>query len=131
MDNIQDLLNSAIVKIKQKVMPLSMTNPDLVSSPSPPYEQLYPLLEVFDKGRLDADIQKQTQYIYDYIENHKGEEGHKDIIMHILTRLGPTPFGQIRLDRVYRFCKLNRESENILGYHKTLQDEINALSNRG
>ena len=128
MDNIQDLLSSAIVKIKQKVTPLAVNTP-LVSIPSQPYEQLYPLLEVFDSAKVDPDIQKQVQYIYDYLDTRKGSEGHRDMIMHILTRLGPTPATETRLGRVYRFCKLHKQSESLMQEYEVLQGEIHALGN--
>ena len=129
-EDVQSLLQSAVVKVKTKVMPHAMTPPTTTHTQAPPHEVLYPLLEIWDNGRKNEGTQQQTQYIFDFLDAAKGDKTIKDMVIGVLTKIGATPIGETRIDRVWKYCKLRKRSRSIMGEYNQVQRDIDALSNR-
>lgn len=121
MDN-QDLLQSAIVKVKNKLIP-AMTPQGFV--PEDAYKQIFTMLDVWDSQREDPDIQERTKIVYEYL-NRDGRP--RDALLHILTKMGAVPPLENRLDRVYKYVKLQQQSDKIMRHYEVIQKNINALS---
>ena len=129
LNEIDQLLDSAIIKIRHKIMPQAMTAQPSMYTQEPTYHILYPLLDIWDKDRLDEDIEKKTQYIYDYLDTHKENNTIKDTLVDILTKIGITPPTETRLERIYKYCKLRKQAESIMREFEYIEREINAFSN--
>jgi len=126
---VEALLQSAVVKIKAKVMPEAVAAVAPVHTTAPPHEALYSILEVWDKTREDKTAQEQTQYIFDFLDEAKGDKTVKDKIVEILTKIGTAPVGETRLDRVWKYCKLHKRAQSIMGEYNLVQGDIDALGN--
>ena len=101
----EDLLNSAITKIRLKILPQSIEQSSTHSQPDP-YKGIFDVLEVYDKSRLDPDIDMKTKFIYDFLED--GKEPVSNKIMAILNEL-PVLSNELTIERVYKYCRLKDE----------------------
>jgi len=124
----QDIISRAIVRIKHKQFPFldKGLDPKPVIVPEDKYKDLFSMLDVWDSDREDQDIQEKTKIIYEYLNqaNHP-----KDELLHVLTKLGATPPLQTRVDRVYKFVRLNQQAQKHMTRYEIIREDINALSN--
>ena len=121
---MDDILRSAVLKLEKKIMP-SNTPDSGEHTKSEAFEALYPMLEIWDEGRQDDDNKNKTNFIYDYLMEHGGTP--KDSLISIFTRLGVTPANETKIDRIYKYCRLNAQGDKILKHYESVQGEINAL----
>jgi hypothetical protein len=115
-----DELQSAIVKIKNKVIPL-LSRSDF--TPSDPSTQLFPMLDVWG-DEINEDTQNKAKFIHESLG-----ENPKDKLMSIFTKLGTTPPNERRIDRVYKYCRLQKEAQKYLSRYEQIQGDIDAISN--
>jgi len=120
---MDDVLNSAILKIKQKIMPHAIT--PMASVQEPEYRQLYKLLQVFDIP--DEATEKQIDYIYNFLIAKKLNP--KEELVNIHTKIGAIPTMERLVDKIYRYCQLSKEVDIIRQRTENLERDINALSN--
>ena len=112
----------AVETLKAKYNP--PTPQDTVFVPQEEYRSIFDTLEVWDKETADPDIQDKTRFIYDTLK----EVGNpKEQIISLLSTIGITPQGDTKLNRVYRYLKLQKEAIKVNKYHETLTDEMKAI----
>jgi len=128
MDDTQKILSRAVVKIRHKQFPFldKGLDPKPVMVPEEEYKSLFSMLDVWDSDREDPDVQEKTKIIYEYLNkaNHP-----KDELLHILTKMGATPPLQTRVDRVYKFVRLNQQADKHMTRYEIIREDIHALSN--
>lgn len=112
----------AIETLKAKFNPL--TSQPSIFVPSEEYRNLFDVLEIWDKETADPDIQDKTKFIYDTL---KDVGNPKEQIVSLVTTLGITPQGDTKLNRVYRYLKLQKEAIKVNKYHETLTNEMKAI----
>jgi hypothetical protein len=116
---MQDLLQSAITKIRTKISPNIQSKGVFI--PEEEYRSLCPMLDIFDDA--DEDELTRTKFIYEFLG-----ENPKDKLLSIYTKLGQTPPNERKIDRVYRYCRLQEQSNKALTRYEQLQGDINAIS---
>ena len=118
---MDELLQSAITKIRTKVSPKSVLDTKGVFVPEEEYRSLMPMLDLFEES--DEDELKRAKYIYDFLG-----ENPKDKLLSIYTKLGQTPPNERKIDRVYKYCRLQEQSNKALTRYEQLQGDLNAFS---
>lgn len=120
-----DLLQRAILRVKQRVMPNFKADPSTFAFE--PYKQLYKALQIFDIP--DTETDKRVKFIWDFLS----EDGRdpRDRLVKLHTKLGRVGFGETLLDKVYRYCRLHNEARRALGQYRNIERDMNALSKRG
>jgi len=113
----------AVETLRNKFIPSA--NTQTVFVPQEEYRGIFDLLEVWDKETADPDIQDKTKFIFDSIKE-KGEP--KEQLVTLFSTMGATPQGDTKLNRVYRYLKLQKESEKVKRYYDTLTDEMRAIN---
>jgi len=112
----------AIETLKAKLYPPIPKNSVFV--PEEEYRNIFDALEVWDKETSDPDIQDKTKFIYNTLK----ETGNpREQMISLLSTLGITPQGDTKLNRVYRYLKLQKEAIKVNKYHETLTDEMKAI----
>jgi hypothetical protein len=118
----EGLTRTAIETLKTKYIP--STPETSVFVPAEEYRNLFDTLEIWDKETADPDIQDKAKFIYDTLK----EVGNpKEQIVSLITTLGITPQGDTKLNRVYRYLKLQKEAIKVNKYHETLTNEMKAI----
>jgi len=85
--------------------------------PSEPHQKFFGMLDIPKTEFKDEDTIEKTKFI------HEQTSGDKKRLRKILIRLGATPIGETRLDRVYKFLKLNQEAREALKYYNLTVEE--------
>ena len=116
----EDLLSLAIVKVKNKNSPKMISN---TFTPEEAHRELMPMLDIFDE--VDEDTDKRVKFIYESLG-----ENPRDKLMNIYTKLGACPPTERRLDRVYKYCRLQDQAHKAMTRYEQLQGDINAISRR-
>ncbi|MFA5133092.1 MAG: hypothetical protein WC444_07235 [Candidatus Paceibacterota bacterium] len=123
MEN-KELLEKAVIKVKQKHIPV-MEGADSSFAPSEEFVHIYDMLDVWDKDRQDEDIKGKTKYIYEAL---KTQGNPRDLIIPIITKLGVSLHNEKRIDRIYKYIRLQEQSAKLLQQYTNNQKELNALS---
>ncbi len=118
----EGMIHTAVESLKSKYIPSTPQNSLFI--PSEEYRGIFGTLEIWDKEANDPDIQDKTKFIFDTLK----ETGNpSEQIISLVTTLGITPQGDTKLNRVYRYLKLQKEAIKVNNYHETLTDEMKAL----
>jgi hypothetical protein len=115
-----DDLQSAIVKVQNKVSPVQSAN---VFNADSQHLQIMPLLDIFDTP--DDEMNEKVKYIYQYLIDHGGNP--KDQIVSIKTKLGYSR-GDSDLDRVFKYIKLSERADKDLARYENTRRSIDALT---
>jgi hypothetical protein len=92
--------------------------------PAEPHQKLFGMLDVPKTEFEDDDTINKAKFIHDTIK------GDRKQLRNILVKLGATPIGERRLDRVFRFLQLNQEAREALKYHKLITQEANQIKRK-
>ncbi len=122
----EGMIKKAITRLETKYIPqLSST----LFSPQEQYKFIMPLLDVWGSSYEDEKVEEKVKFIYDkLVEENKDRP--QDSLISLLTTLGAVKFGESKLDKVYKYFNLQKESEKALKYHYLISDEINNLVNK-
>ena len=117
-----DLLQKAILKVKNKVSPLSSSNLG-VFVPEDAYKSLFPMLEIWDSDTADSDIQAKAKFIYEFLGDRP-----RDGLLSIYTKLGACPSNERNIDRVYKFCRLQEQAQKAMTRYEQIQGDLREIS---
>ena len=108
---MDDLLQSAITKMRVKLHPVSVPDTPKVFTQEDAHKSLFPILELWDAEREDPDIDNKVKFIHEFLTDERGTA--RDKIMSILNELPPISNDKT-VDRIYKHCRLKNE------YRKTV-----------
>lgn len=122
----EGMIKKAITKLETKYIPQASST---LFSPAEGYRFIMPLLDVWGSDSEDDKVAEKVKFIHDkLVENNKDRP--QDSLISLLTTLGAVKFGESKLDKVYKYFNLQKESEKALKYHNLLNDEIGNLVNK-
>lgn len=116
---LKEANEKAVTKLKEKYLGSMSVSPKLEE-----WHGIYDILEVWDSGREDADNKEKTKYVW---ETLKAQGEPKDQLLSIFSIIGSTPFGETKLNRVYKYLKLKASANKALNEYENIQRDINAL----
>lgn len=119
MDENKDLLERAVINIRHKVLPRSVSPKDTIPEP---HIQLYGVLQI--EGIPDEETINRAKYIYHYFKEN-GVDPH-DGVIDVYTKVGNSPFTSL-IDRVYKYIRLQDQANRTLRLYKTLERELDAF----
>ena len=117
--DLMDALQSAILKVREKVIPQA---PDVELAKDPSYKGLYNILQIFDIP--DGDTEEQVSYIYNFLMENGGDP--RDQITSIHSKLGSLSNERL-VDRVHKFCRLKEQANKYLNRYENLMRDVNAV----
>lgn len=117
---MDDLLQSAILKVRQEYLPQSAPTTHVPE----PHVQLYESLQIFDIP--DGETVNKVKYIHGYLS--EGGKNAQDAIIDIHSKIGAISTEQLT-DRIYKYCKLKETANKALARYKNLKGELRALRN--
>ena len=80
------------------------------------------MLDVWDSDTVDPKTEERAKFIYEQLG-----ENQRDKLMSIFTLLGATPPTERRIDRVYKYCRLQEQAHKAMVRYEQLQGDLNAL----
>lgn len=95
--------------------------------PMEPHQKLFGMLDVRKTEFKDEDTIEKAKFIHEALEG-KGQV--KKLLRNILVKLGATPMGERKLDRVYKYLQLQQEARESLRYHNLILDEANQIKRK-
>lgn len=118
----EGMIHGVIEKMREKINPVVAK--DSIYVPQEEYRNIFEQLEVWDKQTADPEIQDKAKFIYDTLK----EQGDpKEQIISLVSIMGITPQGDTKLNRIYRYLKLQKEATKVKRYHDTLTNEMKAI----
>lgn len=115
-------IQTAIDKMRAKITVAPMT-----FTPEDQYKKLFEPLGIVETEYDDLDTINKTKYIFEYVSK-KG--GIFKSLRKLITKLGVTPVGETRLNRIYNYIKLTEEAKEIMKYHNVIQKEAEQVRRR-
>jgi hypothetical protein len=114
-----DLLSAAILKVKSKVAPLSVS---VESAKEEPHKSLFSMLDVWYEDSQDEDVNKKVKFIFDTLG-----ENPKDKLLSLYTKLGACPPLQKNVDRVYKWCRLQDQANKAMLRYEQIKKDQNEI----
>jgi hypothetical protein len=87
--------------------------------PSEEYRTIYPLLEIWGRDGDSQEVKEKVEYIYGRLKEDESSSPAHNLIS-LLTDLGAVPFGDSKIDKVYRFFRLHKEASRLQSYFEKL-----------
>ena len=115
---MEDLLKQAILNIRRRVFPSSVSK---TTTTPEPHIHLYKVLQVFDIP--DEEVDSKVKFIYDYLRE-KGDPQEQIIKIH--SQIGALSSENL-VSRVHKYCQLHKAAHDARLQYNNLKREINAL----
>lgn len=94
----------------------------LVSTPPEVDRGLWEMMEIYGKDCSDPDTQEKVKFISDSLGEHP-----KDSLLHILTEIGQTPVGETKLGRIYKYLRLQEQSNKMIKQNEIIKSELESI----
>ena len=119
----EGMIKQAIESMSSKYIP-SSSPVNSVFVPQEQYRRIFPLLDVWGSDTENPKVHEKVRFIFDNLTIEK-TDNPDDSLISVLIELGGVNPGETKLDKVYKYFNLRRESLKMIGYHNAIVHKIN------
>jgi len=116
----EGMIKQAIANMSSKHIP-SSAPANSVFVPQEQYRRIFPLLDVWGSDTESTKVQEKVKFIF----GNLSADNPDDSLISVLIELGGMHPGETKLDKVYKYFNLRRESMKMIGYHNAIARKIN------